>query len=334
MMKIDFKKTLNKLFESATLSREEASNVLFSISNGEFKDSQIAAFLTVYSMRSITVAELMGFRDAMLEMRIKVDLAADDLIDLCGTGGDGKDTFNISTISSFIIAGAGYKVAKHGNYGVSSLCGSSNVLEHLGAKFTKNPEILQKQLDKANICILHAPLFHPAMKNVAPIRQELSFKTFFNMLGPMVNPSAPMYQVVGVYNLELARLYNYIYQSGPVKYAIIHTIDGYDEIALTAPLKIYQQHNESLKTPMQLGFSTLNANQLHGGESIAQAAEIFVNCLQNKGSVAQEAVLICTAALAIQLINNKNWEHCVEEAKYSLKSGKAFQCFTTYMNLN
>ena len=238
------KEILNRLIKYKTLNEVESKDILIKISNGELNNSQISSFLTVYMMRNITLQELKGFKDALIELCIKVDLKEFDTIDLCGTGGDGKDTFNISTLASFVTAGSGCKVAKHGNYGVSSGCGSSNVLESLGIKFTNDYDILKKAIDKSGICFLHAPLFHPAMKNVAPIRKELGMKTFFNMLGPLVNPSMPKKQIVGVFNLELARIYNYLLQKTDKKYSIIYSLDGYDEISLTNDTKIYSNNSE------------------------------------------------------------------------------------------
>ena len=240
------KEILQRLTSHLTLEREEARNILIRIASGEYNNSQVSSFLTVYMMRMITVHELAGFRDALLDLCLATDLSEFETIDLCGTGGDGKNTFNISTLSSFVVAGAGGKVAKHGNYGVSSACGSSNVMEYLGYKFTNNRDSLKNQLDKANICFLHAPLFHPAMKTVAPIRRELSVKTFFNLLGPMVNPSSPKNQLVGVWNLETARLYNYIYQQTDKNYTILYSLDGYDEISLTSEYKMITNLEEEL----------------------------------------------------------------------------------------
>jgi len=232
------KKTLNNLINHETLTKDEAKNILINIASGSYNESQITSFLTVFMMRNVTIQELDGFREALLELCLRIDLESYNPIDLCGTGGDGKDTFNISTLASFITAGAGVKVAKHGNYGVSSSCGSSNVLEFLGIKFTNKADKLEEAIDKAGICILHAPLFHPAMKNVAPIRKELGIKTFFNMLGPLVNPSFPNNQIVGVFSLELARIYSYLFQKTNKNYAILHDINGYDEISLTGNTKI------------------------------------------------------------------------------------------------
>ncbi|HSP41053.1 MAG TPA: anthranilate phosphoribosyltransferase, partial [Gillisia sp.] len=248
---------LNRLINHETITKEEAKEALVNISNGEYNQSQIAAFLTVYMMRSITIEELEGFRDALLELCLAVDLSSYNPIDLCGTGGDGKDTFNISTIASFITAGAGIKVAKHGNYGVSSVSGSSNVMEHLGIKFSADPGFLEKCMDEAGICVLHAPLFHPAMKNVAPIRKSLAVKTFFNMLGPMVNPAFPPHQLVGVFSLELARMYGYLYQNTEKNFTIVHSLDGYDEISLTCPAKTISNSSEGMLEATDFGVEKL-----------------------------------------------------------------------------
>jgi anthranilate phosphoribosyltransferase len=247
------KQILLKLTAHQFLEREEACDVLIRIARSEYNQSEVSAFLTVFMMRSITVDELAGFRDALLELCLHTDLSDFNTIDLCGTGGDGKNTFNISTLASFVVAGAGEKVAKHGNYGVSSNCGSSNVMEFYGYEFTNDRDTLLKQLENAGICFLHAPLFHPAMKAVAPIRRELGLKTFFNMLGPMVNPSFPKNQLTGVFNLETARLYNYIYQRTDKNYSIVYSLDGYDEISLTSAFKIISNHEEQLLFPKILG---------------------------------------------------------------------------------
>src|SRR6201746_326915 len=267
------KQILNHLFENKTFTREQSKEILTSIAQGKYNNSQMAAFMTAYCMRSITVDELEGFRDAMLDLCLNADLETDELIDLCGTGGDGKDTFNISTLASFIVAGAGYKVAKHGNYGVSSGCGSSNVMEFLGCRFTNDTAKLKHNIDSANICFLHAPLFHPAMKTVAPIRRELGVKTFFNMLGPMVNPSKPKNQLVGVYNLELARMYAYLYQKSDVKYTILNALDGYDEISLTCDFKTFSAEGEKIKSIESLGFTKLNEDQIVGGHTVNDSAD-------------------------------------------------------------
>lgn len=288
----------------------------------------MAAFMTAYCMRSITVNELEGFRDAMLELCLPVDLETDEIIDLCGTGGDGKDTFNISTLASFVVAGAGYKVAKHGNYGVSSGCGSSNVMEFLGAKFTNDVDTLKTNIDKANICFLHAPLFHPAMKTVAPIRKELGVKTFFNMLGPLVNPAKPGNQMVGVFNLELARIYAYLYQKSDKRYTILNALDGYDEISLTCDFKTFSSAGEQITSIEDLGFAKLQPAEILGGGSIAESAGIFSRVLNDEGTTAQQSVVLCNAALAIRTIHpEKSFGDCYYEAEESLAGKHALQCF-------
>jgi anthranilate phosphoribosyltransferase len=319
------KTILNRLINQEKLSKEEAKNVLVNISNGSYNHSQIASFLTVYMMRSISIEELSGFREALLELCIRVDLSAYNTIDLCGTGGDGKDTFNISTLASFVTAGAGIKVAKHGNYGVSSISGSSNVMEKLGVKFSNDNDYLEKCIDQAGICILHAPLFHPAMKNVAPIRKELGVKTFFNMLGPMVNPSFPKNQMVGVFNLELARMYAYLYQNTDVNFTILHSLDGYDEISLTCPTKTISNTMEGMIVPENFGINLINQSEIEGGKTIDESAEMFVNILSGKGTIAQNNVVCANAAMAISTGTKCNLFEGFELAKESLLSGKGLE---------
>lgn len=319
------KQILNRLINHEQLTKGEARTVLVNISEGKYNKSQIAAFLTVYMMRSVSIEELEGFRDALLDLCLRVDVRDYNTIDLCGTGGDGKNTFNISTLASFITAGAGVKVTKHGNYGVSSISGSSNVMEQLGIKFSNNSDFLIRCLEEANICILHAPLFHPAMKNVAPIRRELGVKTFFNMLGPMVNPAFPKNQVVGVFNLELARKYGYLYQKGSKNYAIVHAMDGYDEIALTGPVKIIANHTESIITPERFGIPQITASEIYGGETVVASAKIFTDILQGNGTQAQNNVVCANAALAIKTVDNCTITEGFERATESLQSGKALK---------
>lgn len=322
------KKILNHLFENKTFSRAEAQRILTSIALGEFNTSQIAAFITAYGMRNITVEELQGFRDAMLDLCIKLDLSDFELVDLCGTGGDGKDTFNISTLASFVAAGAGHKVAKHGNYGVSSGCGSSNVMEYLGYTFTNEQDVLKRSLDQAGICFIHAPLFNPAMKTVAPIRKELGVKTFFNMLGPMVNPSQPKNQIVGVFSLELARLYAYLYQDTDKNYTILHAVDGFDEVSLTCDIKTFSKKGEALIKVGDLGFEQITEDKIKGGDTVASSAEIFMNVLNGKGTDEQNNVVLCNAALAIQTITpSKAFADCFYEAEASLMGKGALQSF-------
>lgn len=329
------KNILNRLFAHQTLSEKEASEILFNMAQGQYNNAQMAAFMTVFMMRTITVEELSGFREAMLHLCLKVDMSAFSPIDVCGTGGDGRDTFNISTLVTFILAGAGIKVAKHGNHGVSSLSGSSTVLEFLGAKFTNNPSILNQSIEKSGVCFMHAPLFHPAMKNVAPIRKELGVKTFFNMLGPMVNPAMPPFQMVGVFSLELARLYNYLYQNTNKNFTILHAIDGYDEVSLTGNFKIFTREGEKIYTPSDFNLPTYQQQDLFGGKSIEESAKIFINILQNNGTQAQKDVVLTNTALGIQCTNpNFSIENAFEIAKESLESKKALHCFEKFIELN
>ncbi|WP_418511357.1 anthranilate phosphoribosyltransferase [Corallibacter sp.] len=328
------KNILNRLINQESISTEEAKQVLVNISKGDYNQSQIASFLTVYMMRNITIEELQGFRDALLELCIPVNLDAYNAVDLCGTGGDGKDTFNISTLASFVTAGADVNVTKHGNYGVSSACGSSNVLEYLGIKFSNDISFLKTCLDDAGICVLHAPLFHPAMKNVAPIRRDLGVKTFFNMLGPMVNPSFPKNQMVGVFSLELLRLYSYLYQTTDKNYNIVHALDGYDEISLTGAAKITNNNTELVLNPSDFGIDTLNQNAIHGGNSIESSAKIFMHVLQGQGTEAQNHVVCANAALAISTVKNTSIQESFELAKQSLMSGNAKKRFDKLVALS
>ncbi len=320
------KETLKKLLEHKRLTRSEAKNILVEIANEKYNGSHVVAFLTVYMMRPISVEELSGFRDALLELCRKIDLSDFNAIDIVGTGGDGKNTFNISTLSSFLVAGAGYKVTKHGNYGVSSSCGSSNVMEYLGYTFTNEEGLLKKQVEQAGICFLHAPLFHPAMKAVAPYRKELGLKTFFNMIGPLVNPSFPKNQLLGVYSLEVLRLYQYLYQNTDKNYSIIHSLDGYDEISLTGDFKVVTNKGEQLISPEELGFDRIKQEDIFGGDTVPEAAKIFTDILSGKGTEAQNSAVIANAALAIQCIDNqKSIGECIALAKESLIGGSANQ---------
>ncbi|MCL4150184.1 UNVERIFIED_CONTAM: hypothetical protein GTU68_058626 [Idotea baltica] len=328
------KDILNYLFEHQSLTKETAKEVLTNIAKGGlYNNSQVAAFLTVYIMRGITVEELGGFREAMLELCIPVDLKEFDPIDLCGTGGDSKDTFNVSTLASFVTAGAGVSVAKHGNYGVSSVSGSSNVIEYFGGTFSNDIGHIRKKMETANICFLHAPLFHPAMKNVGPIRRELGVKTFFNMLGPMVNPAFPRNQLVGVFNLELARLYGYLYQQTDKQFIILHSLDGYDEISLTGDCKYFTQSGDHLLSPEMLGLERHTPESLFGGKTVEEAANIFENVLNGKGSKAQHQVVVANAAMAIHCARPEmSLEDAVATADESLVSGKAKKAFTTFIS--
>lgn len=318
------KEILRHLFEYKSFTRKEAYDILTNIATGQYESHQIAAFMTTYGMRSIRVEELGGFRDAMYDLCLKVDFDGYDLIDMCGTGGDGKNTFNISTLASFVVAGAGYHVAKHGNIGVSSGCGSSNVMEALGYRFTNDISTLKRQLETANICFLHAPLFHPAMKTVAPIRRALGVKTFFNMLGPLTNPANPRFQSVGVFSLELARLYAYLYQNTDKQYGIVHALDGYDEISLTGDFKIISNSGENYYTVDELGFEPVAAAQLAGGDNVEEATKIFRNIIEGKGTDVQNNVVLTNAAFAIKTFHpEKSFGDCYYEAEESLLSLKA-----------
>jgi anthranilate phosphoribosyltransferase len=314
---------LSQLINHKTLTQEEAKQVLINISRGEYNASQMAAFMTIFMMRSITIEELTGFREALLELCVPINFSNYETIDLCGTGGDGKDTFNISTLSSFVVAGAGIKVAKHGNYGVSSISGSSNVMENLGVKFSNQQDYLEKCIEEANIAILHAPLFHPAMKNVGSIRKELGVKTFFNMLGPMVNPSFPKNQLVGVFSLELARMYAYLYQNTTTNFSILYDLEGFDEVSLTGNVKIISNSSEKILKPEDFNAKSITLQQIKGGETIEEAAKIFITILSGKGTTMQNEVVIANAALAIAMMKKTGLEESLVLAKESLMGGKA-----------
>jgi anthranilate phosphoribosyltransferase len=321
------KKILQYLFEHKTLSRQQAKEVLVNIGRNIYNEHEVTAFMTVYLMRSITIDELQGFRDALLELCVPVDLGDHNSIDIVGTGGDGKNTFNISTLSCFIVAGTGQKVAKHGNYGASSVSGASNVMEQLGYKFKSDNERLKKEVEQANICFLHAPLFHPALKMVGPIRRNLAMRTFFNMLGPMVNPANPAFQLVGVFSLEMARIYNYLLQQTEKAFTIIHSLDGYDEISLTNDTKVITNEGECIMTPEQLGKRMVDPQDIYGGTSVEEAAKIFSKILRGEGSWAQNAVVLANAAMALHCTGNyKNYDDAYNAAVNSLESGKAHQC--------
>ena len=318
------KKILEYLFNYNKLKYDQAKEILIDITSNKYSHSEIASFMTIYKMRNPSIEEMEGFRDALLEQCIKIDLDDFNTIDLCGTGGDGKDTFNISTISSFVVAGSGFKVTKHGNYGVSSNCGSSNVLEYLGVKFSNDENHLKKCLDQSNICYLHAPIFHPSMKNVAPIRKDLGFKTFFNLLGPLVNPSSPKNQITGVYNLEIARLYGYIFKNTNKNFSIVYSLDGYDEISLTGSFKLINNFSEIISDCNFFKLQKTMAKDILGGKSIEDSANIFKNILSGKGTNNQVNVVLANSSLAIQTITNKDIDECIEIAKESIESGKAY----------
>jgi len=328
------KKILQYLFEHKSLTREQAMEVLVDISNGKYNEHEITSFITVYLMRSITIDELMGFRDALLSLAVKVNLGVDNAIDIVGTGGDGKDTFNISTLACFIVAGAGQPVVKHGNYGASSISGSSNVMEQLGYKFKNEEAALAKEVREASICFLHAPLFHPALKTVGPLRRNMGVRTFFNMLGPIVNPAQPKFQLIGVYNLEMARIYNYVLQLLDKEFTIIHSLDGYDEISLTTDTKILSNTGESIRTPYQLGKKRVFAAELEGGNTVAEAAAIFKNIIEGKGTWSQNAVVLANAAMALHVTGKyENYDLAFQAAVNSLETGAANNCLQKLISL-
>ncbi len=326
------KEILTDLIEHRSLTKDAAKQVLIDLASGKYNASQMSAFMTVYMMRAITIEELQGFRDAMLELCVPIKTDA-PVMDVCGTGGDGKNTFNISTLSAFVVAAAGQPVAKHGNYGVSSVSGSSNVLEYFGYQFTNDKNKLEKSLEEANIFFMHAPLFHPAMKNVAPIRRELGVKTFFNMLGPMVNPAFPPRQLVGVFSLELARQYGYLYQNTDKDFVIIHDVNGYDEISLTGPFKLFTNSGEQMLEPADLGLQEVKATDIYGGETVEESAKIFMDVLEGKGTRAQNDVVIANSGMALYCGNREEGIlSSIEKAKEALVSGRALEKFNKLLD--
>lgn len=327
------KNILQYLFEYKTLSRQKACEVLKNISKGMYSDTEIAAFVTVFLMRSITIDEMQGFRDALLELCVPVDLNGHELIDIVGTGGDGKNTFNISTLSCFIVAGAGYKVAKHGNYGATSVSGASNVMESLGYHFSNDSDKLRREIETVNICFLHAPLFHPALKTVAPVRKSLGIRTFFNLLGPLVNPSGAASRMIGVYNLEIARLYRYVLESEPSSFSIVHGLDGYDEISLTADTRIITRDGEKTFDAIYLGKRSVSPSDVYGGSTSEEASKLFYKILNRQGSWAQNAVVLANAAIAIQTATGEDYETCYGKSVESFESGRAMNQFNQLMQM-
>ncbi len=328
------KKILNFLFEYKTLDRETAKEALVNIGKGVYNEHEITAFMTVYLMRSITLQELQGFQDALLELCLPINFDGLTTIDIVGTGGDGKNTFNISTLACFIVAGAGHKVTKHGNYGASTVSGSSNVVEQMGYRFKNHNDLLRKELEEANICFMHAPLFHPALKNVGPIRRNLGIRTFFNMLGPLVNPAFPSFSIIGVYSLEMARLYNYLMQQQSERYSIIHSLDGYDEISLTGDTKIITQEGEKIYSALEMGKMEVSPDMIAGGATVEEAAGIFKSIIAGLGTPAQEAVVMSNAAIAMLTTGSyANYDAAFAAAEDSLKSGKANNCLKKLIEL-
>ena len=319
---------LNQLIDKQNLTTQQAQEALLKIGQGEVNNSQIAAFLMGIQQKGITVDELEGFREAMLSLALQIDLSDFDAMDIVGTGGDGKDTFNISTTSAFVIAGAGQHIAKHGNHGVSSSVGSSTVLEHLGVKFTNDESYLKQKLETAGICYMHAPLFHPAMKYVAPIRKELGMKTFFNILGPLLNPAKVQKQFSGVYNLRVFDLYAQLFGRTSAKFAIIYDLAGYDEVSLTNDFQISSHINndKSIISPKSLGFDLQQQSDIYGGGTIEESATILINVLKNEATEAQTNVVLANAGLALSIAKDISIEESIAQAKESLLSGKAYLC--------
>lgn len=333
---MEMKEVLNKMLNHEELSRTETRDIIVGITKDEFPTEQITALLTGLQMRGVTVDELLGFRDGILATGVKAILDCDKYIDVVGTGGDRKNTFNISTTSCFVIAGAGYKVAKHGNYAATSVSGASNVIHHHGVKFTADIDKLNRSINEAGIVYLHAQLFASAMKFVGPIRKALQFPTVFNLLGPLVNPSQPKAQLLGVANLDQMRLYRQVYQKLGVDYGIVNSIDGYDEISLTGDFKVATNNYERVFSPADLGFVPATPEELVGGANEDEAAEIFDAVLENRALPAQKNVVLANAAFGIQVMEKgkKSIEECVEIARESIDSGKALATFRKFAEIN
>lgn len=329
------KHILVKLLDYQYLSRDESRELLIAIVRGEVPDTQVAALITIFLMRSISVEEVLGFREALVEMRVPVDLKEYKAIDIVGTGGDGKNTFNISTSACFVVAGAGYPVVKHGNYGATSVSGSSNAMEQQGVKFTTDIHVLRKSIEAANIAYLHAPFFSPALKAIAPVRKSLGVRNFFNVLGPLINPSDPEYQLLGVYDLSMSRLYSYIYQASRKKFGIVHSLDGYDEISLTGQFKVVTNKGEQLFMPEELGFNRVRQEEIFGGNTIEDVVSVFNRVLNCTATQPQMDVVIANAAFAIQIIENKKpIAECIEIAKNSLYGKKALNALKKFVEIN
>jgi anthranilate phosphoribosyltransferase len=328
------RKILQSLFEHKSLSHQEAKEVMLNMGKGLYNETEITAFITVYLMRSITINELQGFRDGLLELAVSVEMDDLEVLDIVGTGGDGKNTFNISTLACFIVAGADKKVAKHGNYGATSISGASNLMEHLGYTFKSDNGQLRREIETTNFCFLHAPLFHPALKAVAQIRRNIGFRTFFNMLGPMVNPAKPAYQLIGVYNLEMARIYNYLLQQTGKPFTIVYSLDGYDEISLTNETKVITQKGERIIPPEVLGKRIVSATDIHGGATVDEAARTFIRILKGEGTWAQNAVVLANAAVALESTGSfSKYDDAYEKAVESLESGRAYQQFQKLISM-
>lgn len=320
------KEILEYLFNHHTLSKSEAKAIMIEIAQNKFNAAEVTAFITIFLMRSITLKELEGFREALLQMTVPTHIDSSDAIDIVGTGGDGKNTINISTLSSFVVAGAGQKVTKHGNYGASTITGSSNVLEELGYEFKNNSDRLNEDLEKANICFLHAPYFHPALQSVGLLRKSLGLRTFFNLLGPLVNPAKPQFSMIGVYNLEIARIYQYLLQKDDRDFILVHSLDGYDEISLTHDSKIITKKGEEIYSAEDLGFDSISHESIKAGETTQESAKIFRDILEGRGTKQQNSVVLANASVALHHTHKfGSYDDCLLLAKESLESGKALR---------
>ncbi|MBQ8521643.1 MAG: anthranilate phosphoribosyltransferase [Bacteroides sp.] len=329
------KQILSRLFNHEELTTEEAKNLLLNITEGRYNDTQIASLITVFQMRGIKVDELIGFREALLATRVPVNLEVYHPIDIVGTGGDGKNTFNISTCACFVVAGAGYHVAKHGNYGATSVSGASNVMEQHGVKFTNEQDRLTRSMEACGMVYMHAPLFNPALKSIAPVRKALQIRTIFNLLGPLVNPCKPAYQLLGVADLPQMRLYTNVFQRLGIGFAVVNNLDGYDEISLTDQFKVMTNRYETIYSPKELGFSLARQEELFGGNTPEEAARIFDHVLENRATRAQTDCVLINASFAIQAIEpEKPIEECVAIARESLESGRALTIFKKFVEAN
>ena len=332
---MEMKEILHRMLNHESLTREETHDILIGITKSEFPMEQITALLTGLQMRGVTVDELLGLRDGILETGVPVKLDCDRYIDIVGTGGDQKNTFNISTCSCFVVAGAGYKVAKHGNYAATSVSGASNIIEQHGSHFTNDIDRLNRSINESGVVYLHAQLFAKAMKFVGPIRRALAFPTCFNLLGPIVNPSQPPCQLLGVANLDQMRLYSHVYQKIGIDYGIVNSIDGYDEISLTGDFKVTTNHYERIFKPSDLGLHLADPQMLYGGNTPADARKIFDSILLDQAEQAQKEVVIANAAFAIQVLDSsKEIDECVALARESIESGKALQSLRKFMEIN
>ena len=324
---------LERLFEGTHLSTSEAHTLILQMVNAQISAAQQAALLTVFRMRKISLPELIGFREGLFSLANKVDLSTHDAIDVCGTGGDGKSSYNISTAVAFVLAGAGVKVAKHGNHGVSSSCGSSTVLEQLGVTFSADQSLLNRQLETAGVCFLHAPLFHPALKSLAGVRKDLGFRTFFNILGPLLNPAEVKTQLVGVYSLELARLLKYYFQQQKSSVFVVHSLDGYDEVSLTAPTHMLGVLNDEVVNADDFGLSVPASRKLAVKTGIQENAAALLALLENRGSAEYRDMVLANSAVALRLKSpQSSLQELVVKAAESLDSGRAKEALTRLLS--